>query len=122
MLLTRKKLAGVSVAVAVTVRPHCPDRPHHRPRTGQLVRLTRAHLTNAPSGTRARSARAAGPTTRSALSHTEIPSKRLSGSRRCMRLGSRSSPGYEPPLMRAGFWALVERSELPASSVRFTPR
>ena len=25
-LLTRKKLAGVSVAVAVTVRPHCPNR------------------------------------------------------------------------------------------------
>jgi hypothetical protein len=35
----------------------------------------------------------AGGTTPSAPSHTKIPRRRLSGSRRCTRLGSRSSPG-----------------------------
>jgi hypothetical protein len=44
-------------------------------------------------GTRARSTRTAGATTSSAPSHTKILSKRLSGSRRCTRLGSRSPRG-----------------------------
>lgn len=44
---------------------------------------------------RARSIRTAGVTTSSAPSHTKILSKRLSGSRRCTRLASRSSPESE---------------------------
>jgi hypothetical protein len=42
---------------------------------------------------RARSTRTAGATTSSAPSPTKILSKGLSGSSRCTRLGSRSSPG-----------------------------
>jgi hypothetical protein len=42
-----------------------------------------------------RSTRPAGATTPSAPSHIKIPGTRLSGSRRCTRRGSRSSPGSE---------------------------
>jgi hypothetical protein len=62
----------------------------------QLVRFKFVKLINATSDTRARSTRTAGATTSSAPSHTKILSKRLSGSRRCTRLGSRSSRGSEP--------------------------
>ena len=44
---------------------------------------------------------AADATTSSAPSRTKILSKRLSGSRRCTRLGSRSSPGFEQHQSRA---------------------
>jgi hypothetical protein len=42
-----------------------------------------------------RSTRPAGATTPSAPSHTKIPRWKLSGSRRCTRRASRSSPGSE---------------------------
>jgi hypothetical protein len=59
---------------------------------GALYRPTRS----SSSGGRARSTRTASGITSSALSRIKIPSKRrLSGSRRCTRLGSRSSPGSE---------------------------
>jgi hypothetical protein len=49
-----------------------------------------------------RSTRPAGATTPFAPSRTKIPGKRLSGSRRCTRRGSRSSPGSEQPVGTEG--------------------
>jgi hypothetical protein len=49
-----------------------------------------------------RSTRPAGATTPFAPSHTKIPGKRLSGSRRCTRRGSGSSPGSEQPVGTEG--------------------
>ena len=60
----------------------------------QLVRLKSGKLIKAASGTRAIS------TTASAPSHTKIPRWRLSGSRRCTRLGSRSCPESERTINR----------------------
>ena len=54
------------------------------------------------SGTRARSTRTAGATSSSAPSPTKIPSKRLSGSSRCTRRGSRSSPESEQQVGHRG--------------------
>jgi hypothetical protein len=61
----------------------------------QLVGLKLGQLINATNGTRARSTTTADATTPSAPSRTKILSKRLSDSRLCTRLGSRSSPESE---------------------------
>jgi hypothetical protein len=61
-----------------------------QPRACVVSRLKRPVVWSSSSGTRARSTRPAGATTSSAPSHTKNLNKRLSGSRRCRRPGSRS--------------------------------
>ena len=102
-------------------RRPCRSYPTHRWR-GRTCRQRTGARSPRCSSTRSsslriptRSTRTAGATTSSAPSHTKILSKRLSGSRRCTRLGSRSSPGSEI----VGSVELLGYASRPGGGVRF---